>query len=227
MLPEPMEAPFFTTVTSTFQSASVWRLSVGIGRPGVGVVNERHTMPDKNVVFNYYTLTDEGVAGDLAPLANRGVFLNFHKRTDLCLVTNFAAIKIDELRKLNALPQLDIRCNAEVIRSYRNGLPSHLQRFLGRFEQLDNAQSRNSVIKRRVVVFNAFNEVFQLDLQRFRLLDLRRPHVSRTIANQQVIHILGAGDLYALVVDLDLLVGFQVIPEQASSSLPRSAWFGP
>ena len=56
--------------------------------------------------------TDEGVAGNLAALADGGVFLNLDKGADFRFVANLTAIKVDELGKLDILPQLHVGCDA-------------------------------------------------------------------------------------------------------------------
>ena len=50
--PEPIEAPFFTTVRSTCQSASVCKPPVAVVARGYRVVDEHHAVPDEDVVFN-------------------------------------------------------------------------------------------------------------------------------------------------------------------------------
>src|SRR5262249_24701785 len=62
----------------------------------ITVVDEGHSMADKNVVFNHYAFTDKSVTGDFAALADAGIFLNFHERADLRFITDLAAIEIDE-----------------------------------------------------------------------------------------------------------------------------------
>jgi hypothetical protein len=41
------------------------------------------------------------MAGNLAILSNLGVFLNFDKRTDLCVISNFTTVEIDEFGHLD------------------------------------------------------------------------------------------------------------------------------
>ena len=52
------------------------------------------------------------MAGDLAAAADPGVLLNLHKGTDLRLVSNLAAVEIDELRETYVLAQLYVVCDA-------------------------------------------------------------------------------------------------------------------
>ena len=47
--PEPMDAPFLMTVRSTFQSASVCRLSFESRGAGIAVVDERHSVADETL----------------------------------------------------------------------------------------------------------------------------------------------------------------------------------
>src|SRR5215472_11797137 len=69
-------------------------------------------MPDEYAVFNRHTLTDECVAGNLAALSHRCIFLNLNKRADLSFISNLATIKIDEFRKAHVLSEPDVGSNA-------------------------------------------------------------------------------------------------------------------
>jgi hypothetical protein len=73
------------------------------GCPRVKVVDERYAVADKDVVFDLYALTDKGMAGDLAAAAYARIFLNLNEGTDFRLVSDLAAIQIDELRELHIL----------------------------------------------------------------------------------------------------------------------------
>ena len=46
-------------------------------------------------------------------LPDRGVFLDLHKRADLGLVADFAAVEVDELGKFDIPAEFDTRSNAE------------------------------------------------------------------------------------------------------------------
>src|SRR5437879_11699175 len=59
------------------------QLTVRRGRARTGVVNERDTMANEDVVLDGDPFADEGMAGDLAVLADRGVFLNVEHGADL------------------------------------------------------------------------------------------------------------------------------------------------
>ena len=67
------------------------------GGPGVAVVDEHHTVADKNPVFDGHALADKGVAGYFAVLADEGLFLDFHKRTNPGAVIDPAAIEVDKV----------------------------------------------------------------------------------------------------------------------------------
>lgn len=53
-------------------------------------------MTYENVVLDGHALTNEGMARDFAAVAYLGVLLDLDKGTDLCLVSNLTAIKVDE-----------------------------------------------------------------------------------------------------------------------------------
>ena len=63
-------------------------------------------MPDKDVVFDDYTLTDEAMARDFAAPADGNVFLDFDECTDLRLVSDFASVQVYEFRQPDAGPSL-------------------------------------------------------------------------------------------------------------------------
>src|SRR5215472_16671935 len=69
-------------------------------------------MPDEYAVFNLHSLTDECVAGNLAALSHRCMFLNLNKRADLSFISNLATIKVDEFRKANVLSEPYVGSNA-------------------------------------------------------------------------------------------------------------------
>ena len=70
--------------------------SVRVGRAGVNVVREHHAVPDEDLVLDRDPLADERVRRDLAMGADRCVLLNLDEGADLRLVTDLAAVKIDE-----------------------------------------------------------------------------------------------------------------------------------
>jgi hypothetical protein len=46
------------------------------------------------------------MTGNLAIFSNRRVFLDFNKRSDLCVVSNFASVEIDKFGKPHSASQL-------------------------------------------------------------------------------------------------------------------------
>src|SRR5436190_5551870 len=91
---------------------------------------------------------------------------------------------------------------------------SFLQRLIGRLEQPEHAQPRCAVVARRPTVQDAVDEIVELDFQCLFLLDLRYPDIARSVAHQVVVDVARIDDLRALVVDLDFLVGFKVVPHE-------------
>jgi hypothetical protein len=102
--PEPIDAPFLTTVCSTFQSASVCRLPVGGSGPRIAVVDEHHAVADEDVVLDRDAFADESVARDLAALADSCILLDFDERADLGFIADLATVQIDELGELDVSP---------------------------------------------------------------------------------------------------------------------------
>ena len=96
----------------------------------------------------------------------------------------------------------------------RNDLAAFGERPVGRLEHPDHAQPGLAVVERRRAARDAVEEVGEFRLQRLGLVHLRRPDVARAVAHEQVVDALLAGDGDALVVDLDLLVGLEVVPHQ-------------
>src|SRR6516162_3945259 len=92
-----------------FPIAACLQLPGGRRRTRVRIVDECHAMSDEDLILDGHTLAHEGVARDLAALADRRVFLDFDERPDLCLVAYLATVEIDELRQLHVLPQLHVR----------------------------------------------------------------------------------------------------------------------
>ena len=70
-------------------------------------------MADENVVLDIHALTDESVAGDFAAAADAGILLDFDKRTDLCFISNFTAVDVDEFGQLDVFPELYVRSDAD------------------------------------------------------------------------------------------------------------------
>src|ERR1700735_95106 len=90
---------------------------------------------------------------------------------------------------------------------------SLLKRLVGGFQHSYNVQSRGSVIKWLLVVYDAVDEIRRFQLQGFNLFDARRPHIAGTVADEQLIDSVTA-HLHALVIYLQLFVSFEIIPHQ-------------
>ena len=57
--------------------------------------------------------------------------------------------------------------------------------------------------------------MFRFSLQRFLGRQVRCPHIAATVADQRLIDVLAAAvDVDAPVVNLDLLIRFEIIPDQ-------------
>src|SRR6266702_7368165 len=80
----------------------------------VHVVDEGHAVANEDVVFNVHALTDERMARNLAAAADRGILLDFDERSDFRLIADFAAVQIDEFRKLHVLAQLHAGSDADI-----------------------------------------------------------------------------------------------------------------
>jgi hypothetical protein len=71
-------------------------------------------VPDEDFVLDCHAVTDERMARYLAPFADLGILLNLDEGPDFCVITDLAALEVDEFRELHVLPQLDIRRYAEM-----------------------------------------------------------------------------------------------------------------
>src|SRR5439155_22389232 len=92
-------------------------------------------------------------------------------------------------------------------------LPSRFQGAVRGFEQTDDFEARAAVVEGCAILQDAAYEVLELDLQGFRLLDFRRPDISRAIAHEQLVDALPVRNPDAFVVHLDLLVLFEIVPD--------------
>src|SRR5208283_2413580 len=72
-----------------------------IDRPRVSIVYENNSMANEDVVFYGHPFADEGMARNLAVLADRGIFLDLDKRAYPGIVANLTAIEVYELRELD------------------------------------------------------------------------------------------------------------------------------
>ena len=88
------------------------------------------------------------------------------------------------------------------------------KRFVCGLQHLNDAQPGVPVIDWRLIFENALVEISEFEFECFRVLNLRRQHVARAVANEQIIDTLAVVHVYAAVIDLDLLVGFEVVPHQ-------------
>ena len=100
--PEPIEAPFLTMVGSQTQSFSVCKFPVHGNCSRVGIIGEGDIVADEDVVLYRHPFADERVAGNLAILADIGVFLNLDERTDFGIVAYGASIEVNKIVYCNA-----------------------------------------------------------------------------------------------------------------------------
>ena len=62
---------------------------------------------------------------------------------------------------------------------------------------------------------NALIKVSEFEFQRLRVFNLRRPHITGAVADEQIIYTFaGVVHSHAAIVDSDLLVGFQIVPHE-------------
>src|SRR6185312_8868074 len=71
------------------------------GCPGITVIHERHTVSDKDVVFDRDAFADEAVAGYFAAPSYLCILLNLYESSNLGFVADFTAIEVDEPREPN------------------------------------------------------------------------------------------------------------------------------
>src|SRR5271156_1898980 len=64
---------------------------------GIAVIDERHSVPDEDVVLDDHAFADKRVAGYFAALADPCISLDLHECADLCLVSDFTSVEIYEL----------------------------------------------------------------------------------------------------------------------------------
>src|ERR1700693_4387359 len=81
----------------------------------VGIVNESYAVTNKHVVLDRDAFANEAMAGDLAILSDSRILLNLNKSPNFRVVTDFATIKIDELRQFDVLTKFDVGGNAVMI----------------------------------------------------------------------------------------------------------------
>ena len=73
----PYDRPFNLPVGLGLQ------IPVGGGGARIAVIDERHSVPNEDVVLDNDAFADEGVTGDLAAFAHDHIFLDFHECADL------------------------------------------------------------------------------------------------------------------------------------------------
>src|ERR1700674_188798 len=99
-------------------------------------------------------------------------------------------------------------------RSEVDELATLAERLARGFKHAYHFQSRAAAIEWSFAFRDAFREVLQLNPESFDLFDLRRPHVAGAVTYQQVVHTFLSLHVHALVVDLELFVGFEIVPYQ-------------
>src|SRR5262249_38814225 len=95
-----------------------------------------------------------------------------------------------------------------------NSFAPFADRARGSLQHLYDTQAGGAVVQWSGVGGDAFVEIRQLRLQCFHLLDLRRPHIAGLITGKQLVKVLAVPDGYALVIDLDLFVSLQIVPNK-------------
>src|SRR5262249_26650617 len=93
-------------------------------------------------------------------------------------------------------------------------LASLLDRLSSCFQHSYHAQAGSSVIERSRIPGNALVEIRQLGFQSLDLFDLRSPHISRAIADQQLMQILAILDADSFVVNFDFFVRIKIVPHE-------------
>src|SRR5438046_1620820 len=68
-------------------------------------------MTDEGLVLDHDAFTNKTMAGDFAILPNGYVLLNFNERSDFRVLSDLAAVKVDEFRELNSLSQFHVWSN--------------------------------------------------------------------------------------------------------------------
>ena len=66
-------------------------------------------MSDEYLGLDGNAFADEGMARDLAAIADPRALLNLDERADLCLVADLAAVEVDEGKDPNVSAQLNVR----------------------------------------------------------------------------------------------------------------------
>src|SRR5207237_10179728 len=82
----------------------------------------------------------------------------------------------------------------------------------GCLEHPHSAQPRRSIVEWVRTVCDALDEICKFVTQRLSLFQMRRPHVARSITHEEFIETFTAIHLYSLVIDLNLFIGFEIVP---------------
>ena len=85
------------------------KLTVICRGPGILIIDKRDIVTDKNIVLDGDAFADKGVAGNLAVLADSGIFLYFHESTDFGIVVDIASVKVHEFVYLDVFTELYIQ----------------------------------------------------------------------------------------------------------------------
>ena len=191
------------------------------GRPGVHIVDKGDVMADEDVVLDGHALADEGVRGDLAVLADKGVLLDLDERPDLGAVADRAAVEVDEGEDLDVFPQLDvgaILCRIPWVLLYSSTLlPPFLMDSSAASRRRTTWSPAWPLLKGSLVLSDALDEILGLGLEGLGRLELGDVDVARAVAHEQIVDAVpavGALEVDAAVVDLDLLVGVEVVPDE-------------
>ena len=89
-----------------------------------------------------------------------------------------------------------------------------LQGTIRGLEHLDNPEAGRAVIDGSSAVANTIDEMIDQKFQGFGLVEPGGPHVTRPIADQQVVDTFLVRDLHPFVIHPDLYVGVQIVPDQ-------------
>ena len=91
------------------------KLSIGIDRSRIAIVDEGYTVSDEDIGFDRNTFADKAVAANLTTIANFRPLLNFNECANRCFIANLAAVEIHERVNSYVATKPHIRGNALVI----------------------------------------------------------------------------------------------------------------